>query len=421
MKFLSTPKILIVSILMLFASSTIFAQEDVVLQWHRVLTTVVRTPGVQPATINSNRSYSMMHAAMFDAINSIEGTYTPYLISVPGTRFASTRIAGAKAAYDVLSALYPTQQALLDAEFLISLDGMATTRNRNAMRIGEITAAAILTDRNNDGWAVTPPPFVLPPTPGNWQPTPPGFVPAALTHYGAVKPFTTTSSAQFRPNPPPSLTSAEYTADFNEEKELGSATSTTRSADQTLVARLWASGPNSAYLWFAVARDQAISRNLSTAETARLFALLSITYHDTLQTSWASKYVYGLWRPVTAIRRADEDGNPDTAQDPNWTSLIVTPPYPTYAGNASAHGMSQAVVLGLFFGRDDTQFQATFEGPPVTTRSYSSFSALADEQARSRVYGGIHFTFDNKAGQSIGRNVANYVFTNYLKRRECTF
>ncbi|MEJ7713518.1 MAG: vanadium-dependent haloperoxidase [Pyrinomonadaceae bacterium] len=130
-----------------------------------------------------------------------------------------------------------------------------------------------------------------------------------------------------------------------------------------------------------------------------------------------SKFVHGLWRPVTAIRRADEDGNPNTVPDANWSSLIGNPPYPTYAGNHAAIGTSQSTILGLFFGRDDIRFEHTWEGAGGATRSYPGFTAMANEEERSRVYGGIHFTFDQTAGQSAGRNVANYVFLNFMKPR----
>ena len=219
-----------------------------------------------------------------------------------------------------------------------------------------------------------------------------------------------TQNTQFLPAAPTALTSAEYAADFNEEKELGSATSTTRTTDQTLTAQLWAIGPASETRYTNLVRTIALNRNNSTVENARLFALYYIASHDTLQTTYTSKYIYGLWRPVTAIRRADEDGNPNTAADLNWTSLIAAPPYPAYAGNAAAASASLAASLALFFGRDNISFQINFGGTPNVIRSYSSFSALNTEVARSRVYGGIHFNFDNLAGQSVGRNVANYVF-----------
>ncbi len=391
--------------------------ENVVLQWNRVLQETIRTPGQQPPTIFPVRSFAMMHAAMFDAVNSIDGTYTPYLMDVPGSRQASQEAAAAQAAHDVLVALYPTRQDVFAAELNNSLIGIPPNRAQQGIRVGRIVAEKLLGVRVNDGWNAAPPPYVLPPTPGNWQPAP---APAGFTQFPSVLPFAITSSTQFAPPPPPAITSAEYAAAFNEVKEIGSATSTTRTADQTQVARLWANvnTPTTVFfVWNNVARTVAISRNNTTAENARLFALLNIAYHDALQTTMTSKFVHGLWRPVTAIRRADEDSNPDTEQDVNWSSLIGNPPYPTYAGNHAAVGTSQATILALFFGRDDINFQHTWEGAGGATRSYAGFTVMANEEERSRVYGGIHFTFDQTAGQSAGRNVANYVFLNFMKPR----
>lgn len=391
--------------------------ENVVLRWNRVLQETLRTPGQHPPTIFPVRSFAMMHAAMFDAVNSIDGSYTPYLTNVPGSRRASKEAAAAQAAHDVLVALYPARQAVFDAELTDSLYGSSWSRVWQGIRVGRIVAERLLEARANDGWNVTPPPYVLPTTPGNWQPAP---APAGFTQFPAVLPFAITSNTQFAPNPPPALTSEQYAADFNEVKEIGSATSATRTADQTQVARLWANVNTPTLLWFVwnnVARTVAIERNNTTAENARLFALMNIASHDALQTTMTSKFVHGLWRPVTAIRRADEDDNPNTAQDASWTSLLGNPPYPTYAGNAAAIGTSQATILALVFGRDDIRYQHTWEGAGGATRSYSGFNQMANEQERSRVYGGIHFTFDQTAGQSAGRNVANYVFLNFMKPR----
>jgi len=146
---------------------------------------------------------------------------------------------------------------------------------------------------------------------------------------------------------------------------------------------------------------------------------MNISFHDVLQTTMTSKFVHGLWRPVTAIRRADEDGNPNTEPDVNWTSLIGNPPYPGYPGNLAGVGMSQATILALFFGRDDVQFQINFGGTPNVIRTYQSFSAMTDEAARSRVFAGIHFQSDIIAGQIAGRNVATYAFLNFLRPRRC--
>ena len=399
---------------------TVAFNEDVILQWNRVLKETVSTPGLHPATIMPVRSYAMMHAAMFDAVNSIDGGYTPYLTEVPGTKHASLEAAAAQAAHDVLASLYPTRLAVFDAELAVSLQGIDEARAQQGIRVGQIVAERLLAARANDGWTITPAAFSLPATPGNWQPTPPANSAATFTHYGSVLPFAIKSGSQFAPNPPPSLTSAAYTAAFNEVKDLGGANSLTRTADQTLVARLWANvntPTNFLLVWNNVARTVAVEKDLTTVEKARLLALTNISLHDALQTTFASKFVYGFWRPVSAIRRADEDGNDNTSADPAWLPLITTPPYPSYAGNMATIGTSQSTILALFFGRDDISFQHTWEGAGGATRSYPGFTAMANEQERARVYGGIHFTFDNVAGQSIGRNVGNYIYSNLMRPR----
>ncbi len=401
------------------APEAILPGENVVLQWNRVLQETVRTPGQQPATIFPVRSFAMMHAAMFDAVNSIDGNYTPYLIAVHSSRQASPEAAAAQAAHDVLAALYPTRQSVFDTELTSSLSGISWHRTAQGSRIGQIVAKEILAARVNDGWNVAPPPYVLPTTPGNWQPIAPSTA-AGFTHYPAVLPFAITSGTRFALNPPPALTSDEYARDFNEVKEIGSATSMTRTADQAKVAQLWANvnTPTTVFfVWNNVARTVALARNLSTAQTARLFALFNIAFHDSLLTTFTSKFQYGLWRPTTAIRRADEDGNPNTAPDAAWAALIPTPPYPSYVGNMAGVGTAHSTILALFFGRDDIRFEHTWEGAGGATRSYVGFTAMADEAANSRIYGGIHFRFDNVAGQSAGRNVANYVFLNFLRPR----
>ena len=395
-------------------------QEDVVLQWNRVLMETVLTPGQHPATIMQVRSYAMMHAAMFDAVNSIDGTHTPYLTEVPGTQNASIEAAAAQAARDVLAALYPARVPIFDAELATSVQGVDEYRAQQGIRVGQIVAERMLATRANDGWNVTPPSYTLPATPGNWQPT--SASGAAFTHYPSVTPFAITSGTQFAPKPPPAMTSAQYSADLNEVKEIGALNSATRTGDQTQVARLWANvntPTNFLLVWNNVARTVSEARGSTTVEKARLFALTNIALHDALQTTFASKFQHGMWRPVTAIRRADEDGNADTTADPSWSSLIGAPPYPSYAGNMAAIGTSQATILTLFFGRDDIAFQHTWAGAGGATRSYAGFNAMADEQERARIYGGIHFTFDNVAGQSVGRSVANYIFTNVMRPRQC--
>ncbi|MBA3693161.1 MAG: phosphatase PAP2 family protein [Acidobacteria bacterium] len=398
--------------------------EDVILQWNRVLGQTLQIPNAQPPTIFPVRSFAMMHLAMFDAVNSIDRSYTPYLTEVRGTRNASIKAAAAQAAHDVLASLYPNQQAIFDTELANSLIGISPLQAMRGKAIGHTVAHRMLTNRANDGWSAPWTPFILPPTPGNWQELfqgpYPGF--AVFTNFPGVTPFALTQSTQFLPASPPALSSAEYAASFNEVKELGAANSTRRTADQTLTAFLWSIPPRSDAVTFDVARTTALARNNSTVENARLFALLFMAYHDALETTFTSQYTYGFWRPVTAIRRADEDGNPDTTADANWESLLGpqgTPPHPSYASNASSASASAATILALFYERDDIQFQINFGGTPNVIRNYRSFSAMTDEAARSRVYGGVHFPFDIAAGQSAGRSVANYVFLNYLTPRRC--
>jgi hypothetical protein len=212
--------------------------EDVILQWNRVLAQTLATPGAHPATIRIQRSYAMMHLAMFDAVNSIDRTYTTYLTDVSNNKWASINAAAAYAAHDVLASLYPARQGIFAIELSASLVGIPPLQLVRGRVIGRTVAQRILAYRANDGWTVTPPAYVLPPTPGNWQPTPPAFAPAPFTHFPGVLPFALVQNTQFLPAPPPALSSAEYANDLNEVKELGAANSTTRTPYQTLTAQL---------------------------------------------------------------------------------------------------------------------------------------------------------------------------------------
>ena len=394
------------------------ATEDVVLQWQRVLGQTVETPGQQPGNIHPMRSFAMMNLAMFDAINSIDGEYDPYLTDVPGSKHASINAAAARAAHDVLAGLYPTRVDIYDAELAASLEGIPSNRAREGERVGRIVARRMLAHRANDGWAAPWTPYQLNLTPGNWQgPTPfPGF--AVFTNIGGVTPFAMTRRTQFLPQTPPSLSSAAYAASFNEVKQFGSATSSVRTPDQTLTAFLWANPPASDAKLFGVVAATSIQQGLTTIERARLFALAWISFHDALQTTLTSQYTYGRWRPVTAIQRAAEDGNAGTSADPLWESLLGpagTPPHPSYASNASSVSASVARTLKLVYGNDNIPFQ--IDHGPGGVRTYPSFSALTNEVARSRVYGGVHFPFDIVAGQKAGRDVATYAFSHYMTPR----
>jgi hypothetical protein len=257
-----------------------------------------------------------------------------------------------------------------------------------------------------------------------WQPTPPANSSATFTFFPKVAPFAMLTSTQFLPPPPPTLTSARYTNDFNETKLLGSATSAVRTPEEALIAQLFA-GANTTigftHVWNIVAGTVAQQQALSLLDTARLFVLVNVGIHDGLQTSFTSKFVYGLWRPITAIRRADEDLNPGTISDPTWTPLLTTPPYPTYAGNAACLSAAAARALQLALGRDDVRFSITWPrtmGLPNVTRDFTGFWQLANQQARSRVHGGIHFQFDTDASQAACVKVPEFTNANFMLRRE---
>ena len=408
-----------------------------VVDWNEVLIQVMGTN--QPARVPLSRNLALVHTAMFDAVNAVDRSYEPYAADVHASRGASQVAAASQAARDTLAALYPSQVARFDAELAADLAGIDPDRAAQGIAVGREVARQILALRANDGAAAivtwTPPNN----EPGTWQPTWPDFSPATSAHVPHVTPFATSGPEQFFPDPHPALGSPEYAAAFNYAKAVGArdAETSDRNGDgefdrtpyQTQTARLWQTALGNHRVWQRVAQDQALARDLSLPDTARMFALMNMSLHDGLQTSFNSKFEYALWRPITAIWRAGEDGNPDTAAEPptpgvpnsGWLSLHEnTPPYPTYAGNAATIGATCATVLGRVLGADTeiTIDWSRLGNFPGVTRSYPTFWAAADEQAMSRVYGGIHFTFDSDAGQQIGAGVGNFVVDNYLEPRQ---
>ena len=366
------------------------------------------------------RPYAMMHIAMFDAVNSIEGGYTAYRVRLPAPRLASSEAAAAQAAHDVMSSLYPANAAKFDAALGARLATIHPLRAQLGAQVGKEVARKILEWRATDGWA-TPQTFTPPALPGIWQPTPPNFPAAAFVQAGDAKPFALPTPYYYLPRRPPGLNSQEYADALNEIKAIGGATSTVRTEEQTLSARLWASvgyKENWGGVWNGVARTLSMSRKLSLIESTRMFALLNVSMMDGLQTAQASKFVYQTWRPVHAIQRAGEDLNPATDADPSWMPLLTTPPYPTYAGNMAWIGASSARALALYFGTNDIlvsyQWSST-DGVNFVARGFNGFWQLAEHQAASREYGGIHFHFDTTASQEVCPKVAGYVFANFMR------
>jgi hypothetical protein len=388
----------------------------VITEWNRLAEAAIPAS----AGVTLPRTYAMMHIAMFDAVNSIDDDYTPYRVRIPAFRGASGEAAAAQAAHDVLVALLPAGTAGFDAALATRLATIHPVRAQLGAQVGSEVAKRILEWRATDGWA-TPQTFTPPALPGVWQPTPPAFAAAGFVQAGDAKPFGLPTPYYYLPRRPPALNSQEYADALNEIKAIGGVTSSVRTAEQTLQARLWASvgyKENWAGIWNQVARFMALRNNLKLIESARLFALVNATMQDGVQTAQASKFVYQLWRPVTAIQRAGEDMNPATDADPSWMPLLTTPPYPSYAGNMACIGASTARALALYFGTNDILVSAQWsstDGINYVVRSFPGFWQLAEHQAASREYGGIHYHFDTTASQEVCPKVAGYIFGNYMR------
>ena len=388
----------------------------VITEWNRLAEAAIPAS----AGVTLPRPYAMMHIAMFDAVNSIDDDYTPYRVRVPAFRHASGEAAAAQAAHDVLVALLPTGTAGFDAALATRLATIHPVRAQLGAQVGSAVAKKILEWRATDGWA-TPQTFTPPALPGVWQPTPPAFAAAGFVQAGDAKPFGLPTPYYFLPRRPPALNSQEYADAVNEIKAIGGVTSSVRTAEQTLQARLWASvgyKENWAGIWNQVARFMVLRNRLTLIESARLFALVNATMQDGVHTAQASKFAYQLWRPVTAIQRADEDMNPATDADPDWMPLLTTPPYPSYAGNMACIGASTARALALYFGTNDIRVSAQWsstDGVNYVARSFPGFWQLGEHQAASREYGGIHYHFDTTASQEVCSKVAGYIFGNYMR------
>ncbi len=390
-----------------------------VVQWNRILLAIVRTPGAQPATNHATRSFALMHAAIYDAVNAIARTHESYLVRLTGVpRNASQEAAGAAAAHEALVALYPAFQTALDDELQQSLTQIPAGKDKDeGIIIGQTVADRILALRSNDGANAQPILYVFGSAPGDYQSTPPNFPPQPqFTHWSYVTPFALERANQFRPAPPPALTSDAYSESLNEIKSLGTTNSTTATADEALTGRFW-NGAIQNY-WNEITQTAALDSNLTTAQSARLFALLNLALADGVIAFYDAKYTYNFWRPVTAIRAADSDNNPDTMADPNWLPEVgKTAPDPSYPGAHAVLSAAGSEVLISFFGRGDFEFKVTSEVLPGVERSFTSLSAAAKEATLSRVFGGQHFRFDLTAGQRLGREVADFVSENFLTVR----
>src|SRR6266853_3422750 len=400
---------------LLCASLTAQAQlVNQVLQWNRTLLVIVRTPGGQPATIHPTRSFAIMHDAIYDTVNAIDGTHKPYLVRLSASHFASQEAAAAAAAHEVLVKLYPNFQATLDAQLQQALAQLPSRGKADGISIGKTVADRILALRSNDGSNAQPIPYVFGTASGDYQSTPPNF-PAQpqFTHWSRVTPFALERASQFRPGPPPALASDTYSEAFSQIKSLGIVNSTIATADEALTGRFW-NGAIQNY-WNEISQTFSVAHRLTTAQSARLFALLNLSFADDVIAFYDAKYTYNFCRPVTAIRAADTGINPETMADPNWLPEVgKTAPDPSYPGAHAVISASGAEVLISFSERDHAEFNVTSEVLPGVERSFTSISAAAEEATLSPTFGGQHFRFDLTTGQRLGRDVADFVLDNFL-------
>jgi hypothetical protein len=362
----------------------------------------------------------IVHAAIYDAAVAIEGGYQPYAIALAAPPDTSPKAAIATAAYYTLVGLQPAlsltsaQQAILDGHYANYLAGIPDgTSKMNGIAVGKQVAAAILALRANDGRDANPTLADLNPPPsgpGVWQPNPTGTV-LGLRLPG-IRPLALKSASQFRPDGPNSLTSAEYTEDFNQVKDLGRIDSTLRTAVQTTQALFWTD--HDLRMWNDGMLRLAAARGLDLAQTARMLAMAHVSGGDAMIAGFEAKYHYWFWRPYQAIQLADTDGNPDTAPDPTWQPLRPTPNHPEYPAAHAFHSSAVAKALATFFGTDRVAFSLDSR-VTGTTREYNSFHDAVKDVQLARTLAGFHFRNSTLEGSSLGRIVALYVADHYFQ------
>lgn len=371
--------------------------QNVVLEWNEAVLAALKGDTSSPLLVT--RNLAILHLAMREAVEQSK---------------ADRREAAASGAGFVCAgALFPSHQGNFEK---LRAKQIARLGNRpylqEALANGATAAQRVLNARANDGSAIHIS-YVPRIEPGQWRRTPPTFRPPELPQWGTkVKPFTITRPEQFRPPRPPALESEEWAAAFNEIKALGAKDSSIRSAEQTAIARFWSdfsSTETPPGHWNSIARSLAAERNLSLIESARLFATLNMALADAGIACWDAKYHYNFWRPVTAIVRANEDGNAGTEARPDWQALLNTPPHPEYPSGHSAFSGAAVAVLSAAFGTDRIRFTVRSDALPDIKRTFTSLAACAEECGESRVYGGIHYRFSCKAGLQLGKRVGDWV------------
>jgi hypothetical protein len=380
-----------------------------VIEWNIVGSAAAAAAGRGPASFID---LTYMHIAIYDATAAIQGKYEVFgsRPSVPGP--ACQKAATAAAAYHVLRALYPSQQSFLEQRYAASLSSLPDSSEKAVgVQVGTDAALQFMALRSGDGRNAS-----VTYTPGSgpeaWVPTPPGNLPAALPWMARMRPFAVESPSQFRADGPPRMDSAQWAEEYNEVKRLGSINSTERTPEQTEAGLFYVEG--AAGQTARAIRRLASDRELDTAESARLFAIIYVSISDSMITTWDSKYHYSFWRPVTAIRAGDTDGNPHTEADPTWTPLAATPNFPEYVSAHSSVAGAFSEAISNFFGTKKVTvvLDSTVTG---TTRVFYNTDDISKDVARARIYAGFHFRSACVHGNVIGEKVGRWVSMKYFR------
>ncbi len=418
------------AVALLLINSRLAVASDTILDWNTVATDVLVADVVSQHPGMASRTMAMINLAMYDAfqMSAVSGTpYYDYTGVIPPPSSAVSRDAAAiEAAYTILANNYPDQLTILDSQRTTSLGAITDSAEKAAgIQLGGLIGNSIVTRRADDGYDVSVQ-FVPTGAPGHWEPDPlnPGQE-AWGPVWGDVRPFSIQSGQQFTVAPMPSLDSAEYALAFEEVKDYGALNSPSRTDEQEEIGVFWAYdrfGLGTPMVLFnQILQTIAVQEQNTAEENAELFARATVAMVDAGIASWNSKYEYDFWRPISAIRRADEDGNDATDADPNWVPLGApgddpssssddfTPPFPTYVSGHATFGGALFKTLEEFYGTDDMNFTLTSDELPNVERQFTSFSQAMIENGRSRVYLGIHFFFDDLVGQDLGSEIAEYI------------
>ena len=355
---------------------------------------------------------AVVHVAVHDAVQAFEGRFEPYVVAIPDAAGAP-EAAVAAAAHGVLVAIYPSQQGALDTDYAnyLAAHGLEGDPGLAVGQASAVAAQALYRPAPNPPL----PPYVGGDAPGEWRPTPAAFAPHAFTYLVATEPFTLLRPSQFRPPPPPPLTSDRYRRDYDEVKDLGARFGSSRTAEQTDVAYFWSD--NTIAQWNRTLRGIATTHVGDLGDSARLFALANLAMADALIGCWDSKLHYSFWRPVTAIREADLDGNPDTVADPGWEPLINTPNYADYVSGANSVTGAATRILQHFFGTDELDFTITTNAGLAVqkSRTYTRISDVAQEVVEARMLLGLHFRFADDEARRLGSRVASWAYRSVLR------